>query len=91
LRGVDSSEDKTRPYSSAHGSGSTTNSALEKASVYGVCAEDEADVDKSEAFEDSWFTVAEEVSDSEMPPEFLKPTPQVAWASSSRSERPAPV
>ena len=72
LRGVDSGVDEDKADLS------TPPSTPEKACIHEAGVDDVDGVDKNGAFEDSWFSVAEDVADSDIPPEFLKPSPQ-SW------------
>ena len=53
----------------------TPHSTPEKACKHGTGVDNAVGVDKNEPFADSCFTVVEDIADSEIPTEFLKPMP----------------
>jgi hypothetical protein len=71
----DRCEDKTAAYSSSHAS--SPSSSHEKPCNFGLCAECEDGADKNGAFTEGWYAVAKDISDEDIPPEFLTPAPPV--------------
>ncbi len=51
------------------------NNTPDKPSNYGVCADGDYGVDKNGSLTEVWYSVAEDISDEDIPPEFLKPSP----------------
>jgi hypothetical protein len=72
----DKCEDKITADSSSHPS--SQSSSHEKPCSSGLCAECEDGEDKNGAFAGDWIMVSENVSDEDIPPEFLTPAPPPA-------------